>query len=52
MPERHDHGQNLIGTVRIELVAKSFILRAFAGIANDKQLIEPFSSLLYVGLPT
>ena len=26
MPDRHDHGKNLIGTVRSELFAKSFIL--------------------------
>jgi hypothetical protein len=27
IPERHDHGKNLIGTARIELLAKSLILR-------------------------
>ena len=34
MPERHDHGENLIGTVRIELFAKSFILRAYDVLAR------------------
>ena len=26
MPKQHDHGENLIGKIRIELSAKSFIL--------------------------
>ena len=26
MPERHNHGKNIIGTFRIQLCAKSFIL--------------------------
>jgi len=29
MPERHDHGKNLIGTIRIQLFAKSFILQVY-----------------------
>jgi hypothetical protein len=29
MPEPHDHGKNLIGTVRIEPFAKSYILRVY-----------------------
>lgn len=40
MPERHDHGKNLIGTVRIERFAKLFILRAFDVYANDKGLFN------------
>src|SRR5579862_1651735 len=29
IPERHDHGKNLIGTVGIETFAKSLILRVY-----------------------
>jgi hypothetical protein len=29
MPERHDDGENLIGTVGIELFTKSYILRGY-----------------------
>jgi hypothetical protein len=36
MPERHDHGKNLIGTVRIELLAKSCILRVYDVLARHK----------------
>ena len=35
MPERHDHGKNLIGTVRIELFAKSFILQVYDVLARQ-----------------
>ena len=35
MPERRDHGKNLIETSRIELFAKSFILRVYDVLAND-----------------
>jgi MFS family permease len=34
MPEPHDHGKNLIGAVRIELFAKSFILRVYEVLAD------------------
>jgi hypothetical protein len=34
MPERHDHGKNLIGKVRIELCTKSFILRVYDVLAR------------------
>ena len=34
MPERHHHGKNLVGTVRIEIFAKSFILRVYDVLAN------------------
>jgi hypothetical protein len=34
MPERHDHGKNFIGIVRIELFAKSFILRVYNVLAR------------------
>ena len=29
MPERHNHGKNIIGTIRIQLCAKSFILQMY-----------------------
>jgi len=38
MPERHDHDKNLIGTVRIELFAKSFILRVHHAVARRRCL--------------
>ncbi len=34
MPEGHSHGKNLIGTIRIELLAKSFILRVYDVLAR------------------
>ena len=34
MPERHDHDKNLIGTVRIELFAKSFTLLVYDVLAR------------------
>ena len=37
MPGRQDHGKNLVGTVRMERFAKSFILRAFDVLANDRR---------------
>jgi hypothetical protein len=36
MPERQEHGKNLIGTVRIELFAKSYILRAYDVLARHR----------------
>jgi hypothetical protein len=55
MPERHDHGKNLVGTVRIELFAKSYILRVYDVLARHRtapslrttrRLNEPESSVL------
>src|SRR6266550_5732213 len=34
MPERHDHGKNLIGRVRIQLLAKSLILQVYDVLAR------------------
>jgi len=34
MPERHDHSKNLIGTIRIQLFAKSFILQVYDVLAR------------------
>jgi hypothetical protein len=34
MPEKHDHDQHFIGTVRIEPVAMSFILRVYEVLAS------------------
>ena len=36
VPERHDHGKNLIGKVRLELCAKSFILRVYDVLARHR----------------
>jgi hypothetical protein len=36
VPERHDHGKNLIGTIRIELFTKSFILRVYDVLARHR----------------
>ncbi len=43
MPERHDHGENLIRIVRIELFAKSFILWVYDVLARHRpvNLQEP-----------
>jgi hypothetical protein len=40
MPEPHDHGKNLIGTVRIEILAKSFILRVCDVLARHSRCSE------------
>jgi hypothetical protein len=37
MPERHDHGKNLIGTVGIETLPKSLILRVYDVLAKHSQ---------------
>src|SRR6516225_5876596 len=34
MPERHNHGKNSIGTIRIQLCAKSFILQMYDVLAR------------------
>ena len=34
MPERHNHGKNIIGTIRIQLCAKSFILQMYDVLAR------------------
>src|SRR5215813_5626252 len=34
MPERHNHGKNIIGTIRIQLCAKSFILQVYDVLAR------------------
>jgi hypothetical protein len=34
IPERHDHGKNFIGTVRIGIFAKSFILQVYDVLAR------------------
>jgi hypothetical protein len=36
MPERHNHGKNIIGTIRIQLCAKSFILQMYDVLARHK----------------
>jgi hypothetical protein len=42
MQERHDHGKNLIGTVRIQLCAKSFILRAYDVLTRHNGVLARF----------
>jgi len=44
MPEPHDHGKNLIGTVRIELFAKSFTLRVYAVLARHNARMHPLAT--------
>src|ERR1700730_14635629 len=39
MPEKHDHDQHFIGTVRIEPVAMSFILRVYEVLASHSALV-------------
>ena len=45
MPERQEHGKNLIGTVRIELFAKSYILRAYDVLARHRATVRQSKSL-------
>jgi hypothetical protein len=35
MPERHNHGKNIIGTIRIQFCAKSFILKMYDVLTRD-----------------
>ena len=37
MPERNNHGKNIIGTIRIQLCAKSFILHVYDVLARYSQ---------------
>ena len=37
MPERHNHGKNNIGTIRIQLCAKSFILQVYDLLARHNR---------------
>jgi hypothetical protein len=37
MPERHNHGKNIIGTIRIQLCAKSFILYMYDVLAKHNR---------------
>jgi hypothetical protein len=39
MSERHDHSRNYIGKVRIELCAKSFILRVYDVLARHRSIL-------------
>jgi hypothetical protein len=34
MPERHNHGKNIIGTIRLQFCAKSFILQIYDVLAR------------------
>src|SRR6516225_4953521 len=36
MPERHHHGKNIIGAIRIQLCAKSFILQVYDVLARHR----------------
>jgi len=38
MPERHNHGKNIIGTFRIQFCAKSFILQMYGLLANHRSI--------------
>src|SRR5215472_12010213 len=43
MPEPHNHGKNIIGTIRIQLCAKSFILRVYDVLARHRQRLRVFA---------
>jgi hypothetical protein len=45
MPKRHDHGKNCIGTIRIELLAKSCILRVYDIMARHNRNIQHNNTL-------
>jgi hypothetical protein len=40
--QRNDHGKNLMGTIRIQLCAKSFILRMYDVLARHRTFLELF----------
>jgi hypothetical protein len=37
---RHNHGKNIIGTIRIQLCAKSFILQMYDVLARHKGIAD------------
>ena len=41
MPERHNHSKNIIGTIRIQFCAKSFILRMYDVLARHNVKKKP-----------
>jgi hypothetical protein len=52
MPERHNHGKNIIGTIRIQLCAKSFILQMYDVLARHSlQTLNSTSSMQVKSLP-
>jgi hypothetical protein len=48
MPERHNHGKNRIGTIRIQVCAKSFILQMYDVLARHNL---PYSFLVFSVFP-
>ena len=44
VPEPYDHAQNLIGTLPIELGAKSLILRVYDVLMNDTGKLPPLEA--------
>ena len=49
MPERHDHDKNLIGTVRVRVFARSFILRVYDVLARHRPDATEFQAIATVG---
>src|SRR5215831_11259497 len=41
IPEGHNHGKNIIGTIRIQVSAKSFILQMYNVLARQNENIMP-----------
>jgi hypothetical protein len=50
MSERHDHGMNLIGKVRLELCPKSFIVLMYEVLARHTRYQRNVTTLLGVNL--
>jgi len=40
MPERHNHGKNITGTIRIQLCAKSLILQMYDVLAKTQASVS------------
>src|SRR6516162_1484159 len=40
MPERYNHGKNIIGTIRIQLCSKSFILQMYDVLARHRLISQ------------
>jgi hypothetical protein len=45
MQERHDHGKNVMGIIRIQLCAKSFILQMYDVLARHSLFIMRYQAV-------
>jgi hypothetical protein len=51
MPERDNHGKNIIGTIRIQLCAKSVILQTYDVLARHRVIERLAAAEIQLGSP-